>query len=128
MQKSKNTEVIIGKHVFGNMFDISPKLISNLEFIYNAVVSAASIGNMHIIKIISKKFKVKGSGENGGVSVIALIIESHISVHTWPESGYATVDIYSCGEEADPNKAFSYLVKVLKPKYFKKYFADRSNK
>ncbi|MGC8600801.1 MAG: adenosylmethionine decarboxylase, partial [Nitrososphaeria archaeon] len=119
---------VIGKHVFGNLFDISPKLISNLKFIQDAVTSAASVGKMHIIKTISKKFKVKGSSENGGVSVIALIIESHISVHTWPESGYATVDIYSCGEDADPYKAFSYLVKALKPKHYKRYFANRSNK
>ena len=67
------------------------------------------------------------SPDIGGVSLIALIEESHISLHTWPESKYATLDIYSCGEQSDPTLAFEYIVSVLKPKVYNVYNIDRSN-
>ncbi len=122
----RKKEPVIGKHLYANLYGIDSALISNLKFITDIVINAASLGKMHILKVIKKKFNVKGSKENGGVSVIALIVESHISIHTWPENSYATVDIYSCGNDADPEVAFSYMLEVLHPKRYKKYMANRS--
>jgi len=62
-----------------------------------------------------------------GVSIIALIAESHIALHTWPESNYATLDIYSCGDDTDPKAAFSYFLGAMKPTSYKQYYADRSS-
>ncbi len=122
----RKREPVIGKHLYANLYGIDSALISNLKFITDVVAKAADLGKMHIIKVLKKKFNVKGSKESGGVSVIALIIESHISIHTWPENKYATVDIYSCGNDADPEAAFSYMLKELHPKHYKKYMANRS--
>jgi S-adenosylmethionine decarboxylase proenzyme len=44
-----------------------------------------------------------------GVSGVIVIAESHISLHTWPEYGYAAVDFFTCGEAVDPYKAHDYL-------------------
>jgi S-adenosylmethionine decarboxylase len=52
--------------------------------------------------------------ENGGVSGVAVLAESHISVHTWPERGYAAVDLFMCGS-AEPHKAIVVLRKYFAP-------------
>lgn len=51
---------------------------------------------------------------NGGISGVAVLAESHISVHTWPERGYAAFDIFMCGE-ADPEKAIPVLREAFQP-------------
>ena len=50
----------------------------------------------------------------GGVTGVALLAESHISIHTWPESGYAAIDIFMCGH-ADTRRALDVLILQLKP-------------
>ncbi len=121
----KNLVAVIGKHVFGNLYDIDEKILKDIKMIRDTVIEAARIGNLHIIEIMEKQFNVQNSPDLGGVSMIALIEESHISLHTWPESRYATVDIYSCGGGSNPGLAFDYIVSVMKPKSYKVFTADR---
>jgi S-adenosylmethionine decarboxylase len=52
---------------------------------------------------------------NGGVSGVAVLAESHISVHTWPERGYAAFDVFMCGN-AEPRKAAAVLERAFAPK------------
>ncbi len=51
---------------------------------------------------------------NGGVSGVAVLAESHISIHTWPERGYAALDVFMCGN-ADPNRAVPVLRQAFGP-------------
>ena len=51
---------------------------------------------------------------NGGVSGVALLAESHMSVHTWPETGFAAIDVFLCGD-TDPGKAVAALVEAFAP-------------
>ena len=51
---------------------------------------------------------------NQGVSGVAVLAESHISIHTWPERGYAALDLFMCGD-ADPQKAVPVLEQVFRP-------------
>lgn len=51
---------------------------------------------------------------NNGVSGVAVLAESHISVHTWPESGFAAFDVFMCGD-ADPHKAVDVLQRAFAP-------------
>ncbi|GEM_PF-576487 len=51
---------------------------------------------------------------SGGISGVAVLAESHISVHTWPERGYAAFDIFMCGD-AQPEKAIPVLKSAFKP-------------
>ena len=57
--------------------------------------------------MISNKF------EPQGVTAIALLAESHISIHTWPESRYSAVDIFTCGKQMSPELASEYLIEAL---------------
>ena len=118
---------VIGKHVYGELYFNEPSKLTDLELMKKIVIEAAKVGNMHIVNI--SPFRFEGSnGADGGVSVIAIILESHIAIHTWPEENYATVDIYSCGASSDPHKAFAYIVNELKPIAYTKNYADRSKK
>jgi S-adenosylmethionine decarboxylase len=59
-----------------------------IDLLENAAVASGAT----VIQTISKKF------EPQGVTVICLLSESHISIHTWPEEGKAAVDVYTCGD------------------------------
>jgi len=48
-----------------------------------------------------------------GVSGVVVVSESHLAIHTWPEKGYAALDIYTCGDTTDPQKAVDYVVSSL---------------
>lgn len=51
-----------------------------------------------------------------GVSGIAVLAESHLSIHTWPELGYAAVDIFTCGDDANPDAAIPILQRRFAPR------------
>jgi S-adenosylmethionine decarboxylase len=51
-----------------------------------------------------------------GISGVVIIAESHLSIHTWPEYGYAAVDVFTCGEVLQPSVAADYLVKKFESK------------
>ena len=80
---------------------------SSLRCILNR---AAKLANATVLNLISNKF------EPQGVTAIALLAESHISIHTWPESNYSAVDIFTCGKNMIPELASQYLIEVLKAK------------
>lgn len=48
-----------------------------------------------------------------GVTALGLIAESHVAIHTWPEFGYAAVDVFTCGEKASAERACLFLVEAL---------------
>ncbi|AEB94689.1 MULTISPECIES: adenosylmethionine decarboxylase [Metallosphaera] len=114
---------IVGKHVFGNLYGLDPKDLNDEKLLKNLVLQAVKIANMNLVEAKSWSF----GGKKGGVSVIALIEESHIALHTWNEYNYATLDVYTCGEDSDPQAAFNFIVESLKPKRYQVFFADRSS-
>jgi len=114
---------IIGKHVFGNLYDIDERILVDKEYLEKLVLDAVKIANMKLVEIKSWSF----GGKKGGVSVIALVEESHIALHTWNEYKYATLDVYTCGENSNPQSAFDYIVSQLKPKRYQMFYADRSS-
>ena len=116
----KNIETkVYGKHVYGSLYECDPELLSNQEFIKKVVIEAAQVGNMTLLDVRTWYM-------GPGVSVVAIILESHISIHTWPEYSFATVDVYSCGKHTDPLKAFEYIVKSLKARRYEFDVIDRS--
>ncbi len=115
-------DYIVGKHVFGSLYGIPPEIADNEQLVRQAVLDAVKAANATLIEIMSWKI----GGHKGGVSVIALVNESHIVVHTWTEYRYATVDAYTCGEHTKPEKAFEVIVERLKPEYYTYNYADRT--
>ncbi len=116
-------DVIVGKHVFGNLYGIDKDVANDERELKDIVLKAVELSNTKLLDIGVWKL----GGKKGGVSVIALVKESHIAIHTWIEYEYATVDVYTCGQNSDPWKAFNYIVSRLKPKYYTVNYADRSS-
>ncbi len=111
---------VYGKHVYGNLVGCRNKeALTDVETLKEIVVEAARRGNMTVLD--TKAWKI-----GDGISIVAIILESHITVHTWPEYSFATVDVYSCGEHTDPEAAFEYIVKALAPVRIETGMADRS--
>ncbi len=123
MEESERSGRVVGKHVYGNLYDVDLSVAGDEEKLKKVVAEAAELGNMRLWDLKSWRF----GGDKGGVSVIALVVESHIAVHTWIEYRYATVDVYTCGERSDPFKAFEHVVRALKPKFYTFNYADRSS-
>ena len=121
---SGGTGEMIGKHIYGNLYGCRPAFINNDVALKNLVIEAAKVAKMTVWDTKVWKF----GGEKGGVSALALILESHIAIHTWNEFQYATVDVFTCGDKSEPVQAFDYIVSKMKPKSVTKHFADRSKK
>lgn len=111
---------VVGKQVYGSLYDCEEDVLKDTKRLEQIIKEAADVGNMNILDI--KSWKI---GE--GVSVVAIILESHITVHTWPEYRFATVDVYSCGPHTSPLKAFNYIVEKLGAKKYTINEADRSS-
>jgi S-adenosylmethionine decarboxylase proenzyme len=101
----------LGRHVIGELYGCDPASLRDLEGIVETVRRAAKEAGATIVGDFANRYD-KGEG----VSYILVVKESHISVHTWPELGYAAVDIYTCGEHVDPWKAFDVIAESLNPK------------
>ncbi len=113
---------VVGRHVYADLYGCPRDVLENEELLRRAVLEAAEKGKARILEV---KSWVVG-GEHGGVSIIALIVESHIALHTWPLNNYATLDVYTCGEESDPWTIFKHLLEVLKPRHYVVHYSDRS--
>ena len=86
------------------------KIIDKKSELKKILLNAAKKSNSTPLEIFVVKFKPQG------ITGIALLAESHISVHSWPEINYIGIDIFTCGEKATPMDAFEYLKKEFKPK------------
>ena len=95
----------VGTHCILELHGCSPDLLNDVLFVRDAIEQASLQSLSTLLKLTSHQFYPQG------VTAIALLAESHLSVHTWPEHGYAAVDIFTCGEDARPQQACRYLTK-----------------
>ena len=100
----------VGRHLLGNLHGCPVGLLETVapikEIMHRTVLEAelTSVG------------EIFHQYEPVGVTGVILISDSHFSIHTWPEYELAAVDIFSCSEEGDPERAFDILCKYLSPK------------
>lgn len=112
------TKKVTGKHVYGELYGCDPNILSDSHYLVDVVKNAVKIGGFTLLDV--KAWKI-----SPGVSVVAIILESHISVHTWPEYEFATVDVYTCGNKGDVIASYKYIVEKLKAKRYTMRFATR---
>ena len=95
-----------GRHLVVDYWDCDADLLNDEARLVEILALAADAAGATVMAMRSHKF------EGQGVTAVAILAESHISIHTWPDAGYAGVDIYTCGS-CDPLKAYSMLEKAL---------------
>ena len=96
----------VGEHItidfLGVKKDYSP------EFYEKVIYKIAKAAKVEILNVSSHKF------EPQGVTALAMLAESHLSIHTWPETGVAKCDIFTCGDNCLPEKAVEYMKGAFK--------------
>ena len=96
------------KHFLLELYRCDCEKLNDESFLRCILNRAAKLANATVLNLISNKF------EPQGVTAIGLLAESHISIHTWPESNYSAVDIFTCGQNMLPELASQYLIEALK--------------
>lgn len=99
-----------GTHVTVDTWGGNSELLNNAQMLEAHMVEAAEACGATVLSVQSKQFDPQGA------TVLIMLSESHLSIHTYPERGFAAVDCYTCGETVDPQLAIDYLISVLKPK------------
>lgn len=93
----------LGRHVIVELYDCKPSLLDDVTYVQNAMQKAAQEAGATIINLTFHHFSPYG------VSGVVVIEESHLAIHTWPEWGFAAIDLFTCGESTDPWKCYNVL-------------------
>ncbi len=97
----------MGRHVIAELWHCNIEKLNNLKLIESIMVDAALKAGAEIREVAFHKFAPMG------VSGVVIISESHLTIHSFPEHGYASIDVYTCGDIIDPNVAAQYIAKQL---------------
>jgi S-adenosylmethionine decarboxylase len=73
-------------------------------------MNALNMAGAKILRVFGEKFQPQG------VTLLALLAESHASIHSWPELGYCAIDLYTCGDTTNTHRAAEFLKTKLKAK------------
>ena len=98
----------LGRHLIAEFFGCDSSVLSDSKKLEEILLEAAEAANLTVIRSATHFF-------DPGATSLVLIGESHLSIHTWPEYGHATVDVFVCGEK-DPWIAYRVIEERLKPK------------
>ena len=96
-----------GRHILADFWGV--ERMGDLDFIQQAIEESARIAGATILHSYYHPF-----GEGMGVSGVTVLSESHISIHTWPERNFASLDIFMCGD-CNPQVALDHLQKIMQP-------------
>jgi len=99
--------ISLGKHILVDLYECNHALLDDADFIAAAMKMAAEAGGATIIDSTFHRFSPYG------VTGVIAIKESHLAIHTWPEYGYAAVDLFTCGDSVDSWKAYESLKSAL---------------
>jgi S-adenosylmethionine decarboxylase len=97
----------LGRHLLVELNDCDRGILNDLDLLRDAMLTAAVKSGAVVLGDSFHRFSPQG------VSGVVVIAESHLSVHTWPEYGYAAVDVFTCGHTVDPQVAADVLVEKL---------------
>jgi len=102
-----------GKHCILELYACSSAKLNDEPFLRATITAAAQRAGATLLHLITHRFDPQG------VTGLALLAESHISIHTWPECGYAAVDVFTCGDHTMPERACAVLVEELEAGHHK---------
>src|SRR6476620_3845136 len=98
----------LGRHILVEFLNCNADVMNDVTAVENAMVEAAQIAGATVINSTFHHFSPYG------VSGVVVIQESHLAIHTWPEYGYAAVDLFTCGDSVDPWVSYKYLEEAFK--------------
>lgn len=96
-----------GVHLIVDLY--GAERLNEIEHVERTLLRCVEAAGATLLHIHLHPFEV-----NGGVSGVAVLAESHISIHTWPERGYAALDVFMCGD-AEPDACVPVLREAFRP-------------
>ena len=108
---SQETEhIFMGVHILGEMHGVDFDKLNNKDLLERALKEGIDLSGASLCSLQTKVF------EPYGVTSLALLSESHASLHTYPDFGSLFFDAFTCGTTCDPQKIADRLIEVLEPK------------
>jgi len=99
--------ITLGHHWIVDLHGCPSQLLDDQELIRRRLRETTERFGLTLLDIVSNKF------EPQGVTAVGLLAESHLSIHTWPEHGYAAVDIFTCGSDQNLEAACEFIAESL---------------
>ncbi len=97
----------LGRHVLLEAYGCKAEVLDSVKGVEKTMIDAALAAGAEIREVAFHKFSPQG------VSGVVVISESHLAIHTWPELGYAAIDVFTCGESVNPWDAVNYLIEMF---------------
>lgn len=97
----------LGRHVLAELYGCKFEVLNDIKQVEDIMVNAALEAGAEIREFVFHKFSPQG------ISGVVVISESHLAIHTWPELGYAAVDVFTCGDKVNPWDACNYLEEMF---------------
>lgn len=101
----------LGRHILAEIYGCAANILNNCGLIEKFMVEAALKAGAEIREVVFHPYYPQG------ISGVVVISESHLTIHTWPELGYAAVDVFTCGDRINPWDACNYLTEKLKAQH-----------
>lgn len=97
----------LGTHIVCELSGCDAAKLTDVDAVHTMMRNAALAANATIVTTAFHRFQPQG------VSGVVVLQESHLSIHTWPETGYAAMDFYTCGDHTDPWAACEYAAEAM---------------
>ncbi len=98
---------MLGRHILAEVHGCSFDILNDADKVERIMVRAALEAGAEVREAVFHRFSPQG------VSGVVVISESHLAIHTWPELGYAAVDVFTCGDTVNPWDACNYLLEMF---------------
>jgi len=119
MEKSLQPNRMLGKHAIIDLSGCNSEIIRNCKFIHDTLVEAADIARLTVLGIMDHRFAPEG------YTAVLMLEESHLSIHTWPEYNYASIDLYSCNLQTDFQAVIDFLTNEFQATVTRFTFLER---
>lgn len=96
------------RHCILELWGCNRELLNDIKFVEKMMTEAALQAGAEVREVTFHQFAPQG------VSGVVIVSESHLAIHTFPEHGYASIDVFTCGKRIDPKKAASLIAQKLK--------------
>ncbi|HEX6040934.1 adenosylmethionine decarboxylase [Longimicrobium sp.] len=107
LRDDRASTIRVGTHYLLELHDCPHSVLNDPGAVERALKESAREGRLTVVDVVVHAFSPVG------VTGLAILQESHLSVHTWPELGYAAADVFTCGERVHPERACTSLVRTL---------------
>ena len=94
---------VLGKHLICEFWEIDPDILNDSLLLIKTLQEGCESAGATVLGHLEHQFDPQG------ITIILLLSESHCSIHTYPELQYASVDIFTCGDEVEPQVALEYI-------------------